>query len=138
MRWLDSQRASAGYVTDFALAEAAGISHSTLSGWRSGRQTPTAKKLSVIAEALDIDPRYLWVRAGLMTPEEVGLERGAEPAPPADPDEATRALILNSSDLDEAGKAEMLRMLDEQVRDDAARRHSTFSRLVTAWRTVKA
>jgi transcriptional regulator with XRE-family HTH domain len=138
MRWLDEQRAQAGYANDFALAEAVPISHTTLSGWRNGRQRPTVAKLAEVAAALNLDPRHLWVRAGLMTAEEVGLPRDAEPEPLADADEATRDLIRNSSALDEAGKQELLEMLDEQARADAARRHSLFARLVTRERTVRA
>jgi transcriptional regulator with XRE-family HTH domain len=137
MSWLDDERKRAGYNSEYALATAANISHTTVSGWRTGRQLPTTKTLTAVAEVLNLDPRHLWVRAGLMTAEEVGMDDSA-PAALSDADEATRELIRNSTELDETAKAELLRMLDEQARDDAARRHSMFARLVAAERTVKA
>jgi transcriptional regulator with XRE-family HTH domain len=123
---------------DTALAAEADMSHSTISSWRSGRQRPTVAKLTSLAEVLGVDPRSLWVHAGLMSADEAGLESGAPAAPPGDADAATRHLIRNSAQLDDATKADLLAMLDEQAREDAARRHSMFSRLVTAERTVRA
>lgn len=130
MRWLDEQRARAGYPNDFALAEAVGISHTTLSGWRNGRQRPTTAKLADVAVVLDIDPRFLWVRAGLMSAEEVGLDPTSEPGPMVDADEATRQMIEGSS-LSPDQKAALLAMLDEEARDDAAQRQRRFQRLLS-------
>jgi len=129
MKWLDEQRARAGFPNDFALAEAVGISHTTLSGWRNGRQRPTTKKLADVAAVLDIDPRFLWLRAGLMSAEEVGLADTDEPGPLVDADEATRQMI-QGSDLSPEKKAELLAMLDEEARDDAAQRQRRYQRLL--------
>jgi transcriptional regulator with XRE-family HTH domain len=114
---------------DYALAEAAGMSHSTISSWRSGRQRPTTAKLSDVAQVLDLDPRHLWVHAGLMSAEEVGLDPSAEPGPLLDADEATRQMI-EGSNLSPEKKAELLAMLDEEARDDAAQRQRRYQRLL--------
>ncbi len=73
--WFDQERSRlrADLPNDFAIAKAAGMSHTTLSGWRSGRQAPTMQRLASLAQVLGIDHREVWVRAGLMSPEDVGL-----------------------------------------------------------------
>lgn len=130
--WLDDvrKRVRPDLPHDYALAEAAGMSHSTISSWRSGRQRPTTAKLADVAEVLDIDPRHLWVRAGLMTAEEIGLAPDAEPGPMTDADEATRQMIEGSG-LSPEQKAALLAMLDEEARDDAAQRQRRFQRLLS-------
>lgn len=132
MRWLDEQRNRAGYVNDSALADAAGISHSTISGWRNGRQKPTQQSLTSAAEALGIDPRHLWIRAGLLTAEELGFETdAAEPGPLADADSAARQAI-SSSRLTADRKAALMALLDDLAHSDAARRFEVIEKLVRA------
>ena len=116
---------------DTALAGEANMSHATISSWRSGRQRPTMVKLADVATVFDIDPRHLWVHAGLMTEEQAGLEPESEPAPLVDADAATRQMIVASGMPDER-KAKLLKMLDEQAREDAAQRQRLFEQLVEA------
>jgi transcriptional regulator with XRE-family HTH domain len=62
------------------LAEAAGIAQSLVSRWLNGKTLPSIEALRAIAEPLGVPMRDLVVRAGYMTPDEVGLED--EPVPP--------------------------------------------------------
>lgn len=131
MRWLDEQRQKAGFANDYAFADAAGISHSTISGWRNGRQRPTQTSLARIAVVLHVDPRYLFVRAGLFSPEDLGLDPQAEPDETVDADAATRQMI-SASDLPDTQKAALLSLLDDMAKSDAERRFELLAKQVHA------
>lgn len=62
---LDRLRSRSPYQTALALAEAAGISHTTLSSWRSGRQRPTLGNLQKVADALGVEAALLAEAAGI-------------------------------------------------------------------------
>ncbi|WP_221449006.1 helix-turn-helix domain-containing protein [Micromonospora polyrhachis] len=62
---LDRLKKSRGFRYDIALAEAAEISHSAISNWRSGKQRPSLAAIGKLAAALDVDQRDLAARAGV-------------------------------------------------------------------------
>lgn len=64
----DRLLAASDFRNEYALSQAAGISHSTLSSWRSGRQRPSTKGLAAIARELGVTALELWELAGLVTP----------------------------------------------------------------------
>jgi len=65
--WFDRAKDEADFVYDSDVAKAAGMSHTSISGWRSGRQRPTARSLSDVARVLKKSAQEAWVKAGLMT-----------------------------------------------------------------------
>lgn len=77
LNWLDREKDRANFKNDFELAEAAGISHSSISGWRTGRQRPSTVTLSKVAQALGVKSREAWLKAGAMAPSD--LERASTP-----------------------------------------------------------
>lgn len=62
---LDRLKASRGFRYDAALAEAAEISPSAISNWRSGKQRPSLTAIVRVADALDVDKHDLAARAGI-------------------------------------------------------------------------
>lgn len=69
--WFDRAKDDAGFTYDSDVAKAAGMSHTSISGWRSGRQRPTAKSLSDVARVLNKSAQEAWAKAGLMTASDV-------------------------------------------------------------------
>jgi transcriptional regulator with XRE-family HTH domain len=85
-----------------------GISDSVISKWRNGRTIPSVENLRLLAPALGVTTRDLVVRAGHMSPDEVGLK---EPPPPPKPPARLATLqdeINARSDLSEADKRLMI------------------------------
>lgn len=112
---LDRRKKEAGYRSDLALADAAGISHTSISNWRRGRQRPSMEALHGVAEALgEPDTAHsLAELAGLVDPERFGLPRAK-----VRHDEGEE-LILNSG----ASPAQIKMMLERYHRKlDSARR----------------
>lgn len=62
---LDRLKDARGFRYDVALAEAAEISHSAISNWRSGKQRPSLTAIRKLAAALDVDHHDLAARAGV-------------------------------------------------------------------------
>lgn len=62
---LDRLKRLRGYRYDVALAEAADISHSAISNWRSKKQKPSSAAITALAGALEVDPLDLATRAGI-------------------------------------------------------------------------
>ncbi|MEU4570819.1 helix-turn-helix transcriptional regulator [Micromonospora sp. NPDC023956] len=62
---LDRLKEQRGYRYDVALAEAAEISHSAISNWRSGKQKPSLTAITKLAGALDVSAHDLAARAGV-------------------------------------------------------------------------
>lgn len=121
-RWLDDarQRVDPPIPHDGALAERAGISHSTISNWRRGKQRPTTERLALIARALGVPPRDLWVRAGLMAADEVGLADTKHLT--LEDDEESIRLVMRSDapdDVKEALVGEIRRMQREHADERA-------------------
>lgn len=73
---LDRLKRLRGYRYDIALAEAAEISHSAISNWRSRKQRPSLAAITSLAKALDTDPHDLAARAGVAE----GFTQAATPA----------------------------------------------------------
>lgn len=114
---IDRRRRQAGFATWQALSYATGISHTTISNWRSGKQRPSMDKLYPLAEALgEPDTAHsLAELAGIVDAERFGR---AGPAVKRDEGEE---LILNSG----ASPAQIKRMLERYHRKlDASRREA--------------
>lgn len=90
-RWLDQARVRAGYAHDSALADASGVSHSTLSNWRNGKTKPTTGNLTKLARCFDVEALWVWKLAGLV-PDDVEAPRAG----------TTRAVNVTSEDLENA------------------------------------
>lgn len=69
--WFDRAKDEANFTYDSDVAKAAGMSHTSISGWRSGRQRPTAKSLSDVARVLNKSAQEAWAKAGLMTASDI-------------------------------------------------------------------
>ena len=69
--WFDEKKKAAGYTYDSDVAKAAGISHTSISGWRTGRQRPNVFSLSDVAKVLKTSARLAWAKAGLLTDEDL-------------------------------------------------------------------
>jgi transcriptional regulator with XRE-family HTH domain len=91
-----------------ALARMSGISDSLLRRWLQEAGDPSLENLRRVAPALGVAPRDLWAAAGLVLPEEVGLE-GEPEAPKAPPTPEDR--ILADDILDDADKAALIHTL---------------------------
>lgn len=65
--WYDYWRDQKRFKNDFEVAKLAGLNHSSISAWRSGRQRPNVFSLSAIARVFDRPAREAWARAGLLT-----------------------------------------------------------------------
>jgi transcriptional regulator with XRE-family HTH domain len=63
-RWFDPLQAAAG-LKDSEIARRALMSHSTISGWRSGRQQPTAYRIAAVAAVFDRPATEAWAAAGI-------------------------------------------------------------------------
>jgi transcriptional regulator with XRE-family HTH domain len=135
--WLDAARRNANppIPHDGALAERAGISHSTISNWRNGKQRPTTEKLTVIAEVLGVPARDLWVRAGLVAPDQVGMADipSAADLPPED-EESIRLIMASDAPADV--KDELVREIRRLQQQHADERVSFAQRLLDVARRV--
>lgn len=72
---LDRLKEARGFRYDVALAEAADISHTSISNWRAGKQKPSLPAIMKLADALDVDATDLAARAGVAE----GLARASVP-----------------------------------------------------------
>lgn len=98
-RYLRALAASRGYTTDAELSRAVGIDGSLLSKWWSGAATPSLDSLRKVAPVVGARLGDLMVKAGLATPDELGMtDDPPEPPPPLDPvlAEAAKALADTS------------------------------------------
>ena len=80
------------------LAEQAGVSNPYLSQIERGLRKPSADVLQQIAKALRISAEQLYIRAGIVSPEEV----------PGAPERSVELAILNDSHLNERQKQSLL------------------------------
>lgn len=80
------------------LAEQAGVSNPYLSQIERGLRKPSADVLQQIAKALRISAEQLYIRAGMVRPEEV----------PGAPERSVELAILNDSHLNERQKQSLL------------------------------
>ena len=70
-RWFDAQKQKAGIDQDSEVARLAGLSHTTISAWRHGKQRPSVWPLSAIARVFKVPARIAWAEAGLLTDEDL-------------------------------------------------------------------
>jgi transcriptional regulator with XRE-family HTH domain len=63
--WYDPWRDAAGIKNDSEVARRAGMSHSSISSWRGGRQRPTAQSLADVAAVLGRPAPEAWEAAGI-------------------------------------------------------------------------
>ena len=80
------------------LAEQAGVSNPYLSQIERGLRKPSADVLQQIAKALRISAEQLYIRAGIVSPEEV----------PSAPERSVELAILNDMHLNERQKQSLL------------------------------
>ena len=80
------------------LAEQAGVSNPYLSQIERGLRKPSAEVLQQIAKALRISAEQLYIRAGIVSPEEV----------PGAPERSVELAILNDPHLNERQKQSLL------------------------------
>lgn len=118
--YLTRTMAAAG-LSQADLKRLTGISDSIISKWRRGQATPSVENLRLLAPALGVTTRELVVRAGHMSPDEVGLKE--PPAPPKPPARlATLQDEINArADLSEADKRLMIDLYERllaQVKAD--------------------
>ena len=110
-REFDRLLAESDYRNECALAQAAGVSHTTISSWRSGRQRPSTKGLAAVARALGtVTALELWELAGLVPPGttlDLGIPASTEIAMPLtirkSPPELAELIELYNQ-LDDAGR----------------------------------
>lgn len=99
--WLSARMTECGWDSDLALANIIGISDSTISRWRRGLAGPRLEELRKLAEPLDTALLELAVRAGHLTPDELGID-------PADFAVAPTLHVIVESGLNEATKQALL------------------------------
>lgn len=115
LAWLDLAKARARIRSDLELAERAGISHTSISGWRNNRQRPSLDSLEAIARVFEVPARELWVRAGLVAPEQV------EPAT-REPELDEEERMILEADVDEETRYRALEQLHRMRIRDKQRR----------------
>lgn len=55
-------RIGAAASTDYALAEALGVSHATVSNWRSGRSAPAGRLIERVSDLAGLDPHVVLIQ----------------------------------------------------------------------------
>lgn len=108
--WYDQAKNNAGFTYDSDVAKAAKMSHTSISGWRTGRQRPNAQSLSAVAAVLKQPAREAWARAGLLTEADLA-EAPVE-------DHWGVEIIKSSARLDAGAKAKLIAIFLEQERRD--------------------
>jgi transcriptional regulator with XRE-family HTH domain len=134
LEWLDLKRTQAGIRSYLELAERAGISHTSISGWRTGRQKPSMSSLESIAKVIGAEPREVWVRAGLMDAGHAGLSDLPEPEI-VDDEESIR--LIMQSDAPEEVKEEIVREIRRMQRQAADERATWAQRLLEMSRRLR-
>lgn len=133
MAYLEDLRKAKGYRNVTALAAAAGISHTTLSSWRNGRQRPSLESLQPLAEVLGVPAHTLAEKAGVVDPARFG-----QAAPTIDELSDEIKMILDDPELSEDDRHTISQMLiDEFDRDEEARRQQQVARARTTVETWK-
>lgn len=138
MAYLRDLRVRAGFRNDAALADAAGVSHTTLSSWRTGRQKPSLDGLQRIADALGVPAHTLAEQAGVVDPARFGRT-----APTGDVEELSKILqeILDMEELSDEDRDYFIARAraDWEAEQEAAReraRDRTVTRL-EEWRRLR-
>lgn len=111
MEWFDRALRASRFKNEYELSRTAGISHSAISGWRKGRQRPSAATLTKIAEALEIGAHEVLRRAG-------ALEAVVVEVPTASDDAWGVQIIERSTKLSREAKDKLIAIFLEQERRD--------------------
>lgn len=69
--WFEAQKKKVEIEQDSEVARLAGLSHTTISAWRHGKQRPSVWPLSAIARVLRVPARIAWAEAGLLTEDDL-------------------------------------------------------------------
>jgi transcriptional regulator with XRE-family HTH domain len=140
MAYLEDLRKSRGYHTVLALAEAAGISHTTLSAWRNGRQRPSLQTLQDLADVLGVPAHTLAEKAGIVDPARFGQ---AAPTAAGTVEELSDDIktVLDDPELSEDDRVTIAQMLLEEFdRDEQTRRQLRAERAratVETWKRAR-
>ncbi|MBG0560694.1 helix-turn-helix domain-containing protein [Actinoplanes aureus] len=94
---------------DSALAELAGISHTSISNWRNGKARPSTTAITRIASATEESARSLLTVAGLIE----GQDDDADPL--ADLDPILRRLIVLYRNADHDERAEIVSTIEPSI-----------------------
>ena len=92
------------------IARRTGISEATISQYRSGYSKPKEERLTIIANALDVNPAWLM---GLNAPMTVPVSSPPSPSPDLDPDD--RELLSKYHMLSDEGKGMLQDRADELI-----------------------
>lgn len=114
--WYDRAKDRAEFTYDSDVAKAAGLSHTSISGWRSGRQRPNAQSLSAVARALGVPAKDAWFHAGLMSDADMAGQ--PEPEAPYGQDQWGVDIIEAKKGLSRERKDQLIAMFLEQERRD--------------------
>lgn len=119
------------------LAELAGLSPSTISYWKSGKQRPTLDKLAAIAKVLGKHRRELWLEAGLVEAGDIEADELVEVDPRLDGLDPTDPVVqhIMSAPVDEEFRSFAL---NRHRRMTALRRQQDIEELEMLWRRETA
>lgn len=92
------------------IARRTGISEATISQYRSGYSKPKEERLTIIANALDVNPAWLM---GLNAPMTVPVSSPPSPSPDLDPDD--QELLSKYHMLSDEGKGMLQDRADELI-----------------------
>lgn len=113
-RYLEELMRAQGITDRAELARLSGVSNSQFSTWKKGTYRPSKSKLEEIAPYLGVPVRNLLLKAGIVTPEELGLD--AEPEMPVLP-RVLRELIDTYAEL-ETKAPELVEGFEDRLRDE--------------------
>lgn len=125
--WLDATKERFRLTADAHLAERLGIGRTLIVNWRRGVQRPSWEILVDVAHALGEDVRPLWVLAGLVSREDVGLvdetDHGALQALPREIQQLIEVYADRRMDVDDrAAILRAVRMVYQGVLADLSER----------------
>ena len=113
-RWLEGAPGEPGALTKAkiahvgALAEAAGISPSTISKWRNNKQRPTVDKLTALAVVLGVARRDVLLIAGLLDEADMSTVAPASDNQELSADERRAVALIQGSNLSDAQKKRLI------------------------------
>lgn len=118
------------------LAELAGLSPSTVSNWKNGKQRPTLDKLTAIANVLHKPRRELWLQAGLVDADDVDAGEPEDVDPRLDGLDRNDPVVAHilGLDVDAEMKGFMLDRRRQQLAEQRERDLREIEREVEFWR----
>lgn len=128
--WLSQMSRAMGYPTDTSLAEALGISPSTILRWRRGSK-PSVTHLVTLSQILGVRLEGLLALAGHVDPEVLGPKADLPPPPSAITETVRR---IRDSSLSEHSKEALDRYWTARLTDERARLYELIRMLEDAER----